>query len=152
MSRLAVLLALAAAAALVAVSTAESLTPGRASIRITQKRISHTAEGEPGIGRIVVDTFHLYNEAIRKTSLGNSILYCTSLGKGGIRGNGLQWCNARFALPKGTIVAVGIRRSPFFYQLSVVGGTGLYANVIGTLVVSQLTVRRFNLIFALQAL
>ena len=99
-----------------------------------------------------MDTFHLYNRNIRRKSLGSSIIYCTYLGKGGIRGSGAQWCNANFALPKGTIVAVGVQRSPFFYQLSVVGGTGIYANVIGTLVVSQLTIRHFNLIFALQAL
>ena len=69
-----------------------------------------------------------------------------------IRGTGAQWCNANFALPKGTIVATGVQRSPFFYQLSVVGGSGIYANVIGTVVVSQLARRHYNLIFALQAL
>jgi hypothetical protein len=151
--RLAVLLALAVTLALLAVPAAEPLTPGRASIRITQERISHsTSTRQPRVGRVVVDTFHLYNRAIRRKALGSSIIYCTFLGRGGIRGSGAQWCNAQFGLPRGTIVAVGIQRSPFFYQLSVVGGTGLYSNVIGTLVVSQLTVHRFNLIFALQAL
>ena len=150
--RLAVVVVMAALAwALFAAADAGSLQPGRASIRITQQRISHSTSGQR-IGRISVDTFHLYNRAIRRQSLGSSIIYCTYLGRGGIRGSGAQWCNANFALPKGTIVATGVQRSPFFYQLSVVGGSGLYANVIGTVVISQLARRHYNLIFALQAL
>jgi hypothetical protein len=145
------LLALYAAIALVFSPLAAALQPGRSAIRITQTRISHSASGS-GLGRISVDTYHLYNKFVRPTSLGSSIIHCTYLGRGGIRGSGTQWCEANFSLPKGAIVAVGIQRSLFFYNLSVVGGTGIYANVIGTVLISQLAFRRFNLIFALQAL
>jgi hypothetical protein len=61
---------------------------------------------------------------------------CTAVGVTG------QSCTATYVLPKGEIVVQGVIGSRLIYQLAVVGGTGLYDNVRGSLTVTSLQRRR----------
>ena len=44
-----------------------------------------------------------------------------------------------YFLPKGSVVTQGLITSQLIYELAVIGGTGLYSNVRGTLTVTSLT-------------
>ena len=59
-------------------------------------------------------------------------MICTVVGVVG------QSCTATYFLPKGQIVTQGVISSRLIYELAVVGGTGLYSNVRGTLTVTSL--------------
>ena len=49
-----------------------------------------------------------------------------------------QNCSATYFLPQGQLVVAGVIGSRLIYALAVVGGTGLYDNVRGTLTVTSL--------------
>ncbi len=124
-------------------TSAAAIQPGVSTIRVTAEQISRSPE---------LTTFHLYNKAIRKTSIGSSIVTCKYIGKGGVLGVGKSWCEASYQLPKGTLIAEGMLQTRFFYQLVVSGGTGTYANVVGGQVItSAIGQNRFRLIFTLLA-
>jgi hypothetical protein len=136
-----VLLALALAPA------GDSLTPGLSTVRVTQ--VDLTASARVGkVGGVAVYTSRLSN---RGEPLGSAILTCTFLGSRGVLGGGTSWCQGSYSLPQGTILAAGVLRTRSFYQFVVLGGTGVYTNVIGTLVASTVGAHRDQLIFSLQA-
>jgi hypothetical protein len=53
-----------------------------------------------------------------------------------------QNCSATYVLPRGQVVAEGVIGSRLIYQLAVVGGTGLYNNIRGSLTVTSLHRKR----------
>ena len=143
--RIAMLLA-AGAAVLVAVGPAagtESLSaPG--TIRITDTLAKHihvrltkhvevdghmkgSRAGDLDFSRQV-----LFNKGITPVSIGHSDITCVNTGTGSFN------CNGTYFLPKGKIMVNGVIASRLFYELAVVGGTGLYDNVRGTLTVTYL--------------
>ena len=121
--------------------TSEDLTkPG--VIRITNREVSRETidNGLPGksAGDQLVITQLLFNRRITTTALGHQETLCTYLGRGGVLGGGSRSCTMTFYLPEGRLIATGAVHNLLFYQVAVIGGTGLYDNVGGTLTVTFL--------------
>lgn len=112
-----------------------TVKPG--TIRITDREIKRTRVdvGTPGVSAGDVESIRhlLYNRRITKKAIGHAELVCTATG------NQSMICNGTYFLPKGRIVVGGVISSPLFYELAVLGGTGLYDNAQGTLTVTSLS-------------
>ncbi len=124
-----------ALAVAVAASGADSLTaPG--TIRITDSLVKRTYVdgGQPGRGAGDIDFFRqlLFNKRITKTSIGHSDITCINTGTGSSN------CSGTYFLPRGKIMVGGVLGSRLFYELAVLGGTGLYDNARGTLTATNL--------------
>ncbi len=121
--------------------------PGTVRVTDSAVRHAHVDIGTDGksIGDLDVYTVLLYNKRIRSKAIGRATMTCTFVGASG------QSCAATYFLPKGAIVTQGVINSRFIYELAVVGGTGLYSNVQGTLTVTSLnrTSSRELLVFRL---
>lgn len=121
--------------------------PGPGVIRVTATQIrTIVREG---------DTMHvslIYNRPAFRAAIGNAILSCDFVGRGGPLASGTQLCEAFYSLRKGRIVASGIIKERAFYVLAVTGGTGLYSNVKGELIVSTIaeSPRQERLLFSLE--
>ena len=74
----------------------------------------------------------LFNKRIRARAIGHSELLCTYRQQAGA-----QLPAARTSCPRGRLVVAGSLRFRLFYELAVVGGTGLYNDARGTLVVTR---------------
>jgi hypothetical protein len=96
----------------------------------------------------------IYNKRIVQHSIGNAILSCDYVGRGGPLGSGTQLCEAVYSMPHGKILASGVVKLRSFYILGVTGGTGLYSNVGGEVVVSTFACcpRQERLLFSLETL
>lgn len=108
---------------------------GPGIIRITSRQIGFT-EVDTGVagrspGDIEVSRVQLYNTRIRQRPIGHAQLVCIYTGANS------RNCTGTFVLPAGKLVVSGglIYRS--LYDLAVTGGTGLYSNVRGTLIVTR---------------
>jgi hypothetical protein len=108
--------------------------PGMVRITDSEGRHTHVDGGRAGasVGDLDVYTLLLYNKRIRTKAIGHATMTCTAVDTNG------QSCTATYFLPKGAIVAQGVISSRLIYVLAVVGGTGLYSNVRGTLTVTSL--------------
>jgi hypothetical protein len=108
--------------------------PGEVRITASEVRHVHVDAGIMGasVGDLDVYGLRLFNKRIRTRAIGRGTMSCTAVG-----GNG-QSCTATYFLPKGEIVTQGVITSRLIYELPVVGGTGLYSNVRGTLTVTSL--------------
>jgi len=119
------------------------------TIRVTTRQVSHRVvdQGKPGrgIGDLEFTRSLLYNRGITPRAIGHSEVVCTFTG---IRS---RMCNGTYFLPKGKIVVAGALVFRQFYELAVLGGTGLYMNVRGSLTVTAIrpTPRRDFLTFRL---
>lgn len=84
--------------------------------------------------------------------IGWAIVVCRDLGSGGPLGSGTALCDGTYLFPKGRIQAQGTRKSRSSYVLAVTGGTGLYSNVGGVLLVraTRLSPRTETLLFSLE--
>ena len=112
---------------------------GPATIRITG------AKGKsPGDMEIIRQ--RLYNTRLTTRSIGRSELLCTFVDRRRSR-----VCRGTFFLPKGKIVVGGSLLYRQFYELAVLGGTGLYDNARGSLVVTRMGVHpvRDRMVFRL---
>ncbi len=81
---------------------------------------------------------------------------------GNLIGSGTQWCIVglkevstclgTFTFARGRVMVQGTRQRRDFYVLAVVGGTGIYSNVGGTLIATTLELgpRRERLLFSLE--
>jgi hypothetical protein len=140
----ALLICLGAAAALPAAADT-----GPATIRITDVQTNHVLvdEGAPGRspGDVEIIRESLYNRRVRSKPIGTADVVCRMLG-----GN-RRMCNASYALPKGMLVTSGAIGNRLLYEVAIVGGTELYANARGSLVVTttSLNPRRQVLVFRL---
>jgi hypothetical protein len=129
----------AAAAVFLAVAT-EAVGSSRldqpGAIRITDRMVKHTHvdEGRPGPGAGDFDFYRqlLFNKGRSSLPLGHSDLTCVNTGTGS------ESCTGTYFLPKGKIMVGGVIASRLFYELAVLGGTGIYDNVRGTLTVTFL--------------
>ncbi len=109
---------------------------GPAHIRITNRQVelSKLDLGRPGRSPGDMEVVHqlLFNRRITTKPIGHSEFLCTYTI--GINRN----CSGTFFLPKGKLFVGGTLRFRQFYQLAVLGGTGLYDNARGTLTVTRI--------------
>jgi hypothetical protein len=121
--------------------------PGTISITDRQTKDVIVDEGAKGAGPGDVEIIHqaLYNRRVTSKPIGSADIICTTL-----VGN-RRMCNGSYALPKGTIVTSGAIGNRLLYELAIVGGTELYDNARGSLVVTttSLNPRREVLVFRL---
>jgi hypothetical protein len=123
--------------------------PGTVQITGVTKRHAHVDLGRSGPSPGDLDTYNelLYNKRITPRSIGRADMLCTAVSATA------QSCTATYFLPRGEIVVQGVISSHLIYELAVVGGTGLYDNVRGTLTATSLHQRpsRELLVFRLIA-
>jgi hypothetical protein len=129
------LAALCAALLFPASSTPSTALKGPGIIRITSRQIGFT-EVDTGVagrspGDMEISRVQLYNTRVRQRPIGHAQLVCIYTGANA------RNCTGTFVLPAGKLVVGGglIYRS--LYDLAVTGGTGLYSNVRGTLIVTR---------------
>jgi hypothetical protein len=123
---------------------------GPATIRITNVqdtvvRVDVGTRGKsPGDTEIIRQ--RLYNTRVTTRSIGRSELICTFVDRRRSR-----VCRGTYFLPKGRIVVGGSLLYRQFYELAVLGGTGLFDNARGSLVVTRMAVRpvRDRMVFRL---
>ena len=108
--------------------------PGTISITDLGVEHGHVDLGRRGRSDGDVDVYKvaLYNKRITPKPIGRAEMVCIGTGTRS------QSCSATYFLPKGELVAQGAIGSRLIYELAVVGGTGLYDNVRGTLTVTSL--------------
>ena len=139
MQRLRWILPLVALSGAIAASTvlagAELSRPG--VVRITNREVAreNVDLGAPGrsAGDQLIVSQLLFNRRITDRALGHEEMLCTYLGRGGVLGGGSRYCTMTFFLPEGRIVVMGAVHNLLLFTLPVVGGTGIYDNVGGTL-------------------
>ena len=110
-----------------------SVAPG--PIRLTDREISSKRVDLGPRGRSPGDMqimrHLLYNQRVRQRALGHVELLCTF-----VVGNSRQ-CRGTYFLPRGKLIVGGSIIFPQFYELAVLGGTGIYDNARGTLTVTR---------------
>jgi len=121
--------------AMLALPGAQALErPG--TVRITDAETSHVhidmGKAGKSAGDLDVYSQALYNKRITTKAIGHGKMTCTAVGTTG------QSCTAAYFLPQGEIVVQGVITSRLIYELAVIGGTGLYNNVRGSLTVTSL--------------
>jgi hypothetical protein len=106
-------------------------------VRITNREVARKnvdfAPVGPSTGDQLVASQLLYNRRITDRALGHEEMLCTYLGRGGVLGGGSRMCTMTFFLPEGKLIATGAVHNLLLFTLPVVGGTGIYDNVGGTL-------------------
>lgn len=106
------------------------------AIRITDRLVKHThvdgGRHGPGAGDFDFYRQLLFNKGITSNPIGHSDVTCINTGTGSSN------CNGTYFLPKGKIMVGGVIASRLFYELAVIGGTGIYDNVRGTMTVTFL--------------
>jgi hypothetical protein len=121
--------------------------PGTISITDRQTKDVVVDEGAKGPGPGDVEIIHqaLYNRRVTSKPIGSADVMCTTLVAN------RRMCSGTYALPKGTIVTSGAIGNRLLYELAIVGGTELYDNARGSLVVTttSLNPRREVLVFRL---
>ena len=121
-------------------ASSELARPG--VIRITNSELAREIVdvGAPGrsAGDQLVVSQLLFNRRITTRALGHQEMLCTYLGRWGVLGGGSRSCTMTFYLPEGRLVVAGAVHNLVLYTLPVVGGTGIYDNVGGTLTVTFL--------------
>jgi hypothetical protein len=106
------------------------------TIRITNREVAHRiidlgARGR-SLGDIEVSRTLLYNKGLTPKAIGHGEIVCT------FTGTRSRVCNGTYFLPRGKIVVSGALVFRQFYELAVLGGTGIYNNVQGTLTVTAM--------------
>jgi hypothetical protein len=106
------------------------------TIRITTREVAHRIIDQGprgrGMGDMELTRALLYNKGVTPRAIGHAEVVCTFTG---LRS---RMCNGTYFLPKGKIVVAGALVFRQFYELAVLGGTGLYANVQGSLTVTAI--------------
>ena len=109
-------------------------SPGtiRLTTRAVKQQFVDRAPRGRGAGDVLVKRILLYNKGIRPRAIGHGDLICTYTTRYA------RQCDATYTLPKGKIVVTGSYTFSQFHELAVIGGTGLYDNVRGTVTVTLL--------------
>jgi hypothetical protein len=135
-------LATAALAVVLLVPATSGTQPGLKGpgiIRITSRETRFTRVDIGASGRtpgdLEISRGQLYNTRIRQRPIGHGQLVCV------YAGDSVRNCNGTFVLPDGKLTVSGILIYRSLYDLAVTGGTGLYANVRGTLTVTRVRQR-----------
>jgi hypothetical protein len=109
----------------------EGATIRLTAVRTASRTVDVGAHGRsPGDLEIASDL--VYDRGTPPSRVGSAQTLCTYLG-----GNARS-CSARYVLPDGQIEAVGVIQHRLIYELAITGGTGLYDNARGDLVVTAL--------------
>ena len=140
--------ALAGLALLVmAVAPAAQALERNGTIRITTREVAHRVMDQGrrgrGPGDLEISRTLLYNKGLTPRAIGHGEIVCTFTGRRS------RVCNGTYFLPRGKIVVAGALVYRQFYELAVLGGTGLYNNVQGSLTVTTTRPRRDILTFRL---
>ena len=109
---------------------------GPATIRITDRQTSFERVdiGRRGrsAGDVEVTNALVFNRRITQRALGHIEIVCTyTIGIN-------RHCRGTLFMPRGKIVVGGTMRYRQFYELAILGGTGLYDNARGTLTVTRI--------------
>jgi hypothetical protein len=117
-----------------AAGSATLTQPG--TIKVTDRLVkrTHVDGGKPGRGAGDIDFWRqsIFNKGVTPTPIGHSDVTCFNTGTGS------QYCSGTYFLPKGKIMVTGVIGSRLFYELAVIGGTGLYVNARGTVTATYL--------------
>ncbi len=119
--------------AVVGAGGAQSIT-GPALIRVTA-----VTDFERGLDGPDVQVSEIRDR--RGDRIGWAVVLCRDLGSGGPLGSASAYCSGTYSFPKGRIQTAGIRKSRSSYVMAVIGGTGLYSNVGGVLLVRTFIAR-----------
>jgi hypothetical protein len=138
-----------AVAAVLAQTTAAASATGAATITIrdvqTASALARHHRGAFTLGDVEVIQRALFNRRASPHSIGYAYVLCwlVSFDTGA--------CTATYLLPKGEIVTSGWLGPQLLYEVPIVGGTGLYDNARGSLLVTttQLKPRQELLVFRL---
>ena len=107
------------------------------TIRITTREVAHRVmdQGRPGRGPGDLEIIRtlLYNKGLTPRAIGHGEVVCTFTGRRS------RVCNGTYFLPRGKIVVAGALVFRQFYEFAVLGGTGLYNNVQGSVTVTTTT-------------
>jgi hypothetical protein len=121
----------------IAVAPASQALDRPGTIRITTREVAHRImdQGRPGRGPGDVEIIRslLYNKGVTPRAIGHGEVVCTFTGRRS------RVCNGTYFLPRGKIVVAGALVFRQFYEFAVLGGTGLYNNVQGSLTVTTTT-------------
>ncbi len=129
-----ILVALAlAVVAVIGAGGAQSIT-GPALIRVTA--VTDFERGLDGPDVQVSTIRDRHNDRI-----GWAAVFCRDLGSGGPLGSATAYCFGTYNFPRGRIHTTGTRKSRSSYVMAVTGGTGLYSNVGGVLLVRTISER-----------
>jgi hypothetical protein len=106
------------------------------TIRITTRQVAnqivdHGARGR-GVGDVQVVRMLLYNKGLTPRAIGHAEQICTFTGRR------TRVCNGTYFLPRGKIIVSGSLVYRQFYEFAVLGGTGLYNNVQGSMTVTSI--------------
>jgi hypothetical protein len=106
------------------------------TIRVTDRIVKHIHVRGPDrhthAGDLDFYRQQLFNKGITPTPIGHSDFTCMNTGTGS------QSCTGTYFLPTGKIMVGGVIASRLFYELAVMGGTGVYDNVRGSVVATYL--------------
>jgi hypothetical protein len=109
---------------------------GPGIIRITSRQtgFTHVDTGASGRspGDMEISRVQLFNTRIRQRPIGHGQLVCIYIG------DNFRNCEGTFVLPAGKLVVSGGLVYRSLYDLAVTGGTGLYSNVRGSLIVTRI--------------
>jgi hypothetical protein len=139
--------AIAAAAAYAVASAVAGTGPGTIRITNVQTKLTTVDVGARGRspGDLEIVAQQLYNKRVTSRPIGRADVLCTLLARTTMS------CTATYQLPKGNIVTSGVIDSRLIYEVAITGGTELYDNARGSLVVTTtaLNPRRQVLVFRL---
>jgi hypothetical protein len=120
----------------IAVAPASQALDRPGMIRITTREVGHRVIDQGprgrGPGDVEVSRSLLYNKGVTPKAIGHGEVVCTFTGRRS------RVCNGTYFLPRGKIMVTGALVFREFYELAVVGGTGLYNNVQGSLTVTSI--------------
>jgi hypothetical protein len=120
----------------IAVAPASQALDRPGTIRITTREVGHRVidlgPAGRGPGDVEVSRSLLYNKGVTPKAIGHGEIVCTFTGRRS------RVCNGTYFLPKGKIVVGGALVFRQFYEFAVLGGTGLYTNVQGSLTVTSI--------------
>jgi hypothetical protein len=123
----------------IAVAPASQALDRPGTIRITTREVAHRVmdQGRPGRGPGDLEVIRtlLYNKGLTPRAIGHGEVVCTFTGRRS------RVCNGTYFLPRGKIVVAGALVFRQFYEFAVLGGTGLYNNVQGSLTVTTMKPR-----------
>jgi hypothetical protein len=118
----------------VAVAPAAQALERNGTIRITTREVAHRVIDQGrrgrGPGDLEISRTLLYNKGLTPRAIGHGEIVCTFTGRRS------RVCNGTYFLPRGKIVVAGALVYRQFYEFAVLGGTGLYNNVQGSLTVT----------------
>jgi hypothetical protein len=121
----------------IAVAPASQALNQPGTIRITTREVAHRVmdQGRPGRGPGDIEIIRtlLYNKGLTPRAIGHGEVVCTFTGRRS------RVCNGTYFLPRGKIVVAGALVFRQFYEFAVLGGTGLYNNVQGSVTVTTTT-------------